>query len=147
MQRNAIKLLAVIGVLCGGTALAACGESAQDKAKARVCDARNEISKQVAKLQGLTLSSNTVNEVKTSVEAIGDSLKKIKDAQPDLEPARKQQIETATKTFEAEVKTIATEVTSNLSASSLETGLKKAKSALGTLASDFSQTLGPVSCS
>ena len=73
-------------VLLSAMALAACGESAQDKAKAEICTARDEISKQVTKLQGLTISSNTGQEVKGSVEAIGDQLKKIKNAESDLEP-------------------------------------------------------------
>src|SRR5262245_66129916 len=86
-------------VLAGTLALAACGESKQEKAIAQVCSARGEIKKQITKLEGLTISSNTVNEAKPSFEAIGTQLTKIRDAQPDLEPKRKEQIEPATKTF------------------------------------------------
>jgi len=130
---------------------AACGESAQDKAKADVCSARSEISKQITKLQGLTISANVVDEAKGSLEAIGKELKKIKDAQGDLAPARKEQVEPATKTFETELKTITSEVVSTVSSGSVESALTgagpKIKSALSKLAGAYTQALAPISCS
>jgi Tfp pilus assembly protein PilP len=133
------------------TVLAGCGESAQEKAKAEVCAARAEISKQVTKLQGLTLSSSTLNEAKASFEAIKKQLEKIKDAQPNLEPARKEQVKSATETFTAELTTIASGVASSVPSGNLESALKtaepKIKSALSTLATDYHQALGPINCS
>jgi Tfp pilus assembly protein PilP len=138
-------------VLISVCALAACGESAQDKAKADVCAARTEISKQITKLQGLTLSSSAVNEAKSSVELIGKELKKMKDAQPNLDSARKQQVGAATKTFEDEFKKIASEVTSTVSSGSLSSSLAaagpKLKSAVTALASSYRQALAPINCS
>jgi hypothetical protein len=144
------KLLAGGALLLSAVALAACGESKQEKAKAEVCAARGEINKQVTKLQGLTLSTNVANEVKGSLEVIGKELEKIKNAQPDLEPARKEQVEAATKTFEQQLTTVASGVVSSLSTTSIESALSSAgpklKSALNTLATDYKQALGPISC-
>lgn len=142
--------VAIGAALLSVSLLAGCGESAQEKAKAEVCSARAEISKEVTKLQGLTLSSSTLNEAKASFEAIGKQLTKIKDAQPNLEPARKEQVKSATETFKSELASIASGVASGLPSGNLESALKaaepKIKSALSTLAADYHQALGPISC-
>lgn len=144
------KLLAGGAVLLSAVALAACGESKQEKAKAEVCAARGEINKQVTKLQGLTPTTSIVNEVKGSLEVIAKELEKIKDAQPNLEPARKEQVQAATNTFEQQVTTVASGVVSSLSGTSIESALSSAgpklKSAFTTLANDYKQALGPISC-
>src|SRR5436190_19297839 len=69
-------------------AVAGCGESKEDKAKKQVCSARADLQKQVNELSSLTLATATVNGVKDSVNAITNDLKKIKDAQRDLNAAR-----------------------------------------------------------
>ncbi len=124
--------------------LASCGESSQEKAKAQVCEARSDISKQVKALSELTLSLNVLSEAKTGVEAIGKDLTKIKDAQPNLEPARKEQVQAATHTFEAQINSILSELTSKPSLSKLETQLK---SSLTQLASGYEKALAPLNCS
>jgi uncharacterized phage infection (PIP) family protein YhgE len=124
--------------------LASCGESAQEKAKSQVCEARADISKQVKTLSELTLSLNVVSEAKTSLEAIGKDLTKIKDAQPDLEPARKEQVQAATHTFEGQINSILSELTSKPSLSKLETQLK---SSLKQLALGYEKALAPLNCS
>lgn len=137
-------------LLLSSLALVACGESAQEKATAQVCKARTEISKQITKLEGLTISSNTVTEAKTSFEAIGKELTEIKNAQTNLEPARKEQVESATKTFETQLSTITAGVVASLGSGNIEAELKNAgpqlKSALSQLGTDFKQALGPISC-
>ena len=141
----------ILGVLLLSVALVACGESSQDKAKAEVCDARAEISKQINKLQGLTPSSNAITEAKSGFEVIGRELKKIKDAQPDLASARKEQVEPAMKTFESELGTIASSVLAGISSGGVESALKaqapKLKSALSALANSYKQALAPINCS
>jgi hypothetical protein len=136
--------------LLSAMALAACGESREEKAKAEVCAARKEIANQITALQGLTISANVVNEAKAHVETIGKELTKIKNAQPKLEGTRKEQVETASKTFEGELSSIAASVQSSVPSGNLESALKSAgpkiKSALETLASDYRQALGPISC-
>jgi hypothetical protein len=140
MSRSASAIAVIFSVL----ALAACGESAQEKAKAQVCEARADISKQINTLSGLTLSTSSVTEAKTSFEAISADLTKIKSAQANLDPARKQQIETATHTFETQLTTIVNNLTSSLS---LTNASSEVKSAVTQLTTSFKQTLAPVSCS
>ena len=132
----------LVGVL-GALALTGCGESAGAKAQKQVCAARNDISKQITKLQGLTLSSSSAATAQASFEAIGKDVTQIKSAQSKLEPSRKKQVEAATRTFVAQVNSIAASLTSNLSPS---TALAQFKSALSQLGIAYRQTLGPISC-
>jgi len=142
---------AIAVLLVGALTLAACGESSQDKAKAEVCAARTEISKQITKLEGLTLSANSLTEAKTTFEVIGKELTKIKNAQPKLSPERKQQVQSATETFGKEVSTLAGELASSLGSGNLEAVLKNAgpqvKAALEKLSASYKQSLAPISCS
>ncbi len=139
-----IKPTVFAAVALSALALAACGESSQEKAQAQVCSARTNISKEVSTLSGLTITTASVTQVKSSVEAIVNDLKKIKDAQSDLAPARKEQIESATQTFETELTTIVSGLTSNLSLSNAEA---HAKSAVSELTASYKKTLSPISCS
>ncbi len=145
------KPSAATALLLSVAAFAACGESAQEKATAQVCKARSDISAQITKLQGLTFSSSTITEAKAGFEAIGKDLTKIKDEQPALAPARKEQVEKATSTFETELSSIAAGLVSSLGSGNIEAQLKSAgpqlKSALSTLAADYRQALAPISCS
>ncbi|MFI5010690.1 MAG: hypothetical protein ACHQDY_10495 [Solirubrobacterales bacterium] len=137
------RLPALAAVALGVLALAGCGESSQEKAEKQVCSARNDISKQIASLESLTLSTSSVEKAKTSFEAIKKDLEKIKSAQPNLNQARKEQVQAAAHTFESQVSSIASSLTSNLSISSAEAQFK---SALTQLGNSFKQTLAPVSC-
>jgi hypothetical protein len=125
-------------------ALAACGESAQEKAKAQVCNARADISKQINTLSGLTVSLNSLPQVKTGVEAIAGDLTKIKNAEATLEPSRKQQVEAATHTFETQLSSVVTNLGSTLSLSNAET---QVRAAVTNLTSSYRQTLALISCS
>ena len=138
------KTFLLSGLLVGALVLASCGESSQEKAKAQVCEARSDISKQVKTLSGLTLSLSAPGEAKTGLEAIVKDLTTIKDAQPNLEPARKEQVQAATHTFESQVSAILSELTSKPSLSKLETQLK---SSLTQLASGYEKALAPLNCS
>jgi Tfp pilus assembly protein PilP len=138
------KLTAVLALLLAGLVLAGCGESSQEKAKAQVCSARSDIQKQVNKLSELTLSTSVLSQAKEGLDAIGSDLTKIKEAQPNLEPARKQQIETATRTFESQVSSIITGFVSNPSLSNVE---KQLKSSLTQYAKSFEKVLAPINCS
>ena len=133
----AALLLGVLLVFAG------CGESSQEKAKAQVCQARADISKEVKKLSELTLSTSILTEAKSGVEAIGKDLTTIKNAQPDLEPARKEQVQAATRTFESQINSILSELTSKPSLSKLEAQLK---SSLTQLASSYEKALAPLNC-
>lgn len=136
---SAIVVLAIVVAV----ALTGCGESAEAKAKKQVCSARNDIAKQITTLQGLTLSSSSAATARASFEAIGKDVTQIKNAQPKLEPSRRQQVEAATHTFITEVNAIASSLTSNVSPSA---ALTQFKSALSQLGAAYRQTLGPISC-
>ncbi len=144
MYRSPSQPLAVVALLLSVFVLVSCGESSQEKAKAQVCEARSDISKQVKTLSELTLSTNILTEAKTGLEAIGKDLTKIKDAQPNLEPARKEQVQAATHTFETQISSILSELVSKPSLSKLETQLK---SSLTQLATSYRKALTPLNCS
>ncbi len=144
MLASLTKPFAVLALLLSAVAFAACGESAEEKAKAQVCDARADISKQIATLTSLTISTTAIDEAKAGVKAIGNDLTKIKDAQSDLAPARKEQVESATQTFQKQLSSTISAITSGLSLSNAE---KQLKSALSQLADSYKQTLAPINCS
>ncbi len=138
------KISALLALLLTALALAGCGESSEEKAKAQVCTAKSDISEQVKMLSELTISTSILTQAKDGLEAIASDLTKIKDAQPNLAPARKQQIEAATHTFEAQVSSIITGLVSNPSLSNAE---KQLKASLTQYAKSFEQALAPVNCS
>jgi flagellar hook-length control protein FliK len=138
-----MKRLARIVVAISGLLPLACGESDEDKAKSQVCDARADIEKQVDTLTGLTITSASVDQIQESLKAIGDDLKDMTDAQGDLDPDRKQQVETATKTFGSQVATIGQQVLSGLSGSDAQA---QVESAVDDLAASYKQALAPIDC-
>jgi len=143
---SAVAVLALAPLL-----LAGCGESTQAKAKAQVCSARTEIAAQVAKLEGLPISASLLTEAKASVEAIDGSVTKIKDAEPKLEPAVKQQVEAGTKSFQAEMTTIdgglalAAKVPGGIQAALQSVG-PEIKAALAQLSTSYKQAYGSLKC-
>jgi hypothetical protein len=136
----------LLTILLAGTLLLAvgCGESAEDKAKKKVCNARSDVQKQVNDLQNLTLSTATVNGVKDNLNAITNDLKQIKDAQGDLNSERKAQVTQATQQFESQLNSIVQSVGSSKSLSDAAAQLKPA---VNQLASSYKQTLAKVDCS
>ena len=136
-------LLLVVVVLVPALALAACGQSAADKAKSQVCSARADINKQIDYLKGLTLQTATTTGVKNSLKAIGDDLTKIKDAQPQLNAERKQQVQSANQAFRAELESVVNNIGTNLSISNAEAQLK---TAVQQLAQSYQQTFAAINC-
>jgi hypothetical protein len=139
-----MRSLVTISLLLAAVALVGCGQSAQDKAKQQVCDARTEIGKQVDYLQGLTLTTASVSGIENSVKSIGNSLKKIADAAPQLTSERKQQAQAANAAFKSALQSIAANLGQNLSLSTAATQLK---SAFAALADAYQKTLKPINCS
>jgi uncharacterized protein YjbJ (UPF0337 family) len=136
----ACLLLALVAAL----ALGACGESKEDKAKSAVCDARSDISKQVDKLKGLTVSTVTIDGVQESLKAIRSDLSKIKDAQGDLSSDRRQQVEDANKAFASQVQSVVGSVGKSTSLSDAKAQLT---SAVQDLAAAYQQSFARVDCS
>jgi hypothetical protein len=137
------SIAAVLLLLAAGTA-AGCGESEEEKAQNEVCDARDDIQKQVNELSNLTLSSATVEGVQGNLNAIQDDLQKIGDAQGNLNDERKQQVESANKQFKSQLDSIASGLTSDLSLSGAE---QKLRTATQQLANSYKQTFAKIDCS
>jgi hypothetical protein len=131
-----LALAATLGV-------AACGESKQDKAGNQVCSARSDIQKQVNELKGLTPTTVTVDGVQKNLTAIQDDLKKIGDAQGDLNDARKKQVQDATSQFTSALSSIGSDVGQSLSAADAKTQLQ---TALQQLATAYQQSFAKVDC-
>jgi hypothetical protein len=141
-----------IALLCvGSLGLAGCGESSGEKAAKQVCSATAEIRTQLTKLQSLPVSSSFPGEAKSSVEAIGKSADKISEAAPNLEPARKEEVEAANKAFGTEIAMITKDVVSASTSSNLSAALKSAepqiKAALNRLAADYKKAFEALKCS
>jgi hypothetical protein len=139
------KLMRIACTFAVSVALVACGgQSMEQKATSRVCDARADIAKQVDTLKNLTVSTATMGQIKTSVNAIKDNLGKIKDAQGDLNAQRKSQVQQANDAFAAQIRSIGSNLLSTLS-------LSQAKDQLTTnlqqLAGTYRQTFAKIDCS
>src|SRR4051795_11850894 len=83
-------------------ALAGCGdsgESAQESAQATICSARDNISKQIDGLKGLTPATATKDGVRKRLDAIRGDLNDIRGARADLSGDRRSEAEAATKEF------------------------------------------------
>jgi septation ring formation regulator EzrA len=92
----------------------------------------------------LTLSTATVDDVTSALTAIGNDLKKMKDAEGDLNDERKAQVEAAGQTFARQIQSIAQSLSSSESLSGakqqVETGLRE-------LQDSFQRALAPIDCS
>lgn len=147
MRESAIvRAIAAVLVLVLAVALtlAACGESDEEQAQSRVCDARADIRQQVEKLQGLTLSTASVEAVQQSIGAIGDDLAAIKDAEADLSGQRKQDAQNAVSAFQSQVSDIAGDLVAGLTGG--QQAQAQLESALQQLASGFREAFAPVDC-
>src|SRR5438270_11142590 len=121
------KPAALAALALSTLALAACGESSQEKAAKSVCSSVAEVQNQLKKLEGLSISSSFPAEAKTSFEAIAGSIGKIKESAPKLDTARKEEVEAANRGFALEAATITASVVSATKASNLQEGLKSAE--------------------
>src|SRR4051794_33411619 len=141
--RPGVKRSTIVMLLSAAIAVAACGQSQQDKAKAQVCDARADVGKQVDELRGLTLSTATLDGVSTNLKAIRDDLRKIADAQSNLSGDRRQKVQAANKAFTDQVRSTAQNVGRSLSVADAKTQLQDATT---QLASAYKNTLGQIDC-
>jgi hypothetical protein len=136
----------IIGLLaCLLAALpVACGESEEEKAQNRVCDARADIQKRVDDLAALTITSASIDEVTSNLKAIREDLEEIGAEREDLAPEQRQEVDQAAKSFRSELEAAAKDVVSG-AASGEEAGARIG-SALDQLAESFRQAYGPVNC-
>ncbi len=138
-----VKPIAALAVLLALAVSACGGDSAEEKAQASVCDARDGISKQVESLRGLTLTTATTNEIRDSLTAIRGDLSKIKGAQADLSDQRRDQVQDANQAFETEVRSI---VSSLGTSTSLSDAQSKLDDALDQLATTYRDTYAKIDC-
>ncbi len=130
--------------------LTGCGESQQEKAQktamSTVCTAKSDIKTRLDTLKTITPSPASLPQLKEEGQAIFEDLKKIRAAQSDLAPARKQQVKQATETFQNEVSSILSSV-SSLSVTSLSSAGSQLQSALSRLETSYVKALEPIECS
>lgn len=129
--------------------LAACGESSEEKASKQVCSATSAITAEVQKLQTLPISTNLPAEVKAGAETIDKSVGEIKDAAPNLETARKEEFQSATRTFQLELASLLTTTLGNAASgeAALQNAEPKIKSSLNKLGADYKQAFEALKCS
>jgi len=124
--------------------LGACGESDEEKAQARVCDAGDDIGKQVKELSGLTLTTATTNQVKDNLNAIKDDLSTIADATGDLSDERGKDVRAANDEFAASVKQTAESLGKT---TSIEDAASQLRHAFDQLATSDKSSFGRLDCS
>jgi uncharacterized protein YhaN len=138
-----ILMLLLIAAAAAGV-LAGCGQSDEEKATDQVCSARNDISKQIDQLQGLTLTTATTDQVRNNLTAIRDDLAKIANARSNLSDDQRAQVEQANDAFRSEVGNIASTVAKS---SSVEQASAQLKAAFDDLAATYKKTFGQIDCS
>jgi hypothetical protein len=154
VSRRLGTLLAVLLALAGAAAaLGACGgnddgggsstSSTQEQANAQVCAARDDIGQQVDRLSGLEVTTANVDEVRTSLTAIGDDLRTIAVQAPQLSAARRQQVDEAARTFADEVVGIVGDIGRSLSVSGAG---RQVDAALTELRAAYSSSLAQLDC-
>ena len=124
-------------------ALGACGESSEEKVQNTVCDARDDIGKQVDDLKSLTPATVTTDAVTQNLDAIQNDLKDISGAQSDLSSDRRSEVEAANKAFASSVEGIASQLGRSLSASDAKAGVV---TALQQLEASYQKTFAPLNC-
>ena len=117
--------------------------SAQDQAARQVCTARADIQTQVDTLTTLSAGSATKADVTSALDAIATDLQKIKDAQADLSPERKQQVQDATTAFGTQLKDIVRQTVAGLATTDAKT---QAENAAASLKSAVTESLQPIDC-
>ena len=135
---------ALLGTLMVAVAvLTGCGQSAADKAKSNVCNARDDISKQVQTLQGITLSSATTTKITDSLTAIQKDLNTIKDNSGKLSDQFKSDVKKANEQFTNSVKDTASSLGKTTSLADAKTQLE---TAFKQLASSYQSSFGKLQC-
>jgi ABC-type glycerol-3-phosphate transport system substrate-binding protein len=124
--------------------LAACGESEEEQAQDRVCEARADIERRVDDLAALTPTTVSVERVTSNLEAIRDDLEKIAAEREELAPAQRREVEEAGERFRSQLETTARDVASG--ATGGEEALARLRAALDDLAKSFRDAYAPIDC-
>jgi superfamily I DNA/RNA helicase len=124
-------------------ALGACGESDEEKAMNTVCDAGDDIAKQVDELNSLTLATVTTDAVTQNLDAIQNDLNDIADARSDLSDDGRSEVEAATNEFTRTIKNVASDLGTSLSASDAKA---RVVTGLQQLEASYKKAFAPVNC-
>ena len=108
-----------------------------------VCDARDDIAKQVDELDSLTPATVTTDAVTQNLDAIQNDLNDIADAQSDLSDDRRSEVEAATNEFISTVNNVASDLGSSLSASDAKA---RVVTGLGQLQASYQKAFAPLNC-
>ena len=144
---------------CVALALTGCGSSSDEPSapteaptqappsnrirRREVCAARADIQAQVETLSTLSAQSATKENVTAALTAITKDLQTIKDAQADLTPDRKQQVQDAVTLFGTQLRDIAAHAVAGLATGDAET---QAKNAAASLKTAVTESLQPIDC-
>jgi hypothetical protein len=145
---GAVAMLALAG--CGGSGQSKSDGSStsqpskEDKALAQVCDARASIRSQIDGIRALPATRSSVSKLADGAKVIRTDLEQISNAQDDLAPDRKQQVEAAGKSFGNDVKQVAGEAAASGLTGNAGTAVRDAADQLAT---SFKQALAPIDCS
>jgi hypothetical protein len=139
-SRFAIALVLLAAVTAGGCG----GDSKSDKAMADVCAARDDITKQVDTLAGMTITTATTSQVGEALQAIKDDLSKIGDARKDLADDRREEVDKANDAFASSVRKTAADIGTSVSLQGAATQLKDA---FQQLKSSYQSSFGEIDCS
>jgi hypothetical protein len=135
-------ILALSAAGCGGDK-GPSKEEKQAQAQTTVCTARADIETQVTTLRGLSPNLASVPQIKTSVSAIVSDLGKIKDAEPDLRPDARQQVQQANQTFADKAKAVGTAAVSGGLSGDIAGQLKPA---IEQLQAAYKEVFTPIAC-
>jgi hypothetical protein len=130
-------------ILFMALAASGCGESAEEKAESKVCDARAGIASEVKSLSELTPATVTADAVRDSVNSIRADLKDIRAEQADVREERRDDLKAANTAFRASVREVGATVLRSQSAEEARTQLT---AAVDTLAASYRSTLGAFDC-
>jgi len=137
--KPAAVLIALVAALAAGCG----GDSKEDKARAQVCDARDDISSQVQKLSDLEITTATTSQVQDGLTAIRDDLKKIGAARGDLDDERRAAVEKANQEFGSKVRATLGTLGSTTSIADAKSQLQQA---FDGLASAYKDTFAKIDC-
>lgn len=141
-----------VTILPATVGLAACGESAEEKATAQVCSSTKAIQAEISKLSSLTISSKALEEIQAAASTMQQEAGKIKESAANLPAASKAPVESAQNTLKTELAALATGVVSAAkSGESPEAVLKQSgpaiKAAVGGLATSYKAAYEALKCS
>lgn len=153
MSRRPVRQFAVVAAIVpAALGLAACGESAEEKASAQVCSSVKAIQAQIAKLTTLTISSKAPEEIKAAASVMQQEAGKIKESTANLPSSSKAPVEAAQNTLKTELAALATGIVAAAKSSGgAEAVLKQdepaVKAAVGGLAASYKTAYESLKCS